>query len=232
MIHAITRKLEIDVMQATELEEAIELAHKHAMPAIVVHPDLALEADVVRARRQARCAIYTPIDWPKGETRGIRKLQNMSISALSQNGFEIFLSPTKSASEAKQEILTLTNFIRDQLPEAVEIRLVLGATIRDRATIAMYCDILSQIPAPDIIRTDCSTRVQQTKANPQANSELVDFIREHTARPIKLSGNINSVKALACCKVNRYGVSLKQAQSIIKELSQQPEKMNKLLNER
>ena len=229
MVHSVIRKLEIDVMQSTELDEAMELSHRYRMPAIVVHPDLATEANVARARKQAKCSIITPIDWPKGESYGMAKMQNMSVAALSQDGFEILVS-CDNESKVKQEITTLINFIREHLPEAVEIRLVLGALSRERDEIATICDVLKYVPAPDIVRTDHNLRVQQAKANPQANAELVEFIRTKTSRPIKLSGNISSVKALAGCEVDRYAVSLKQAQAIIKEMIQQPDRSQKLLS--
>jgi len=54
-MHPIVRKLEIDVMQSTELNEAMDIAHKYGLPAIVVHPDIAVvcysDADRLAKRR-------------------------------------------------------------------------------------------------------------------------------------------------------------------------------------
>jgi len=232
-MHPIVRKLEIDVMQSTELNEAMDIAHKYGLPAIVVHPDIAVEASLARARKQARCAILTPIDWPKGERDGMAKMQNMSVSALSTDGFEILLSAHEKEDNIVREAVELVRFIRNHLPEAVEIRLVLGTINRDREIIGRMCEAMSRIPSPNYIRTDHNLRVQQVKANASAHADIVSYIRERTTKPLKLSGNFNTAKSLACCKVDRYAVSLKQAQAIIQELKQ-PEKeklLRKLLDQ-
>jgi len=141
------------------------------------------------------------------------KMQNMSVSALSTDGFEILLSAHDKEDNIVREAVELVQFIRNHLPEAVEIRLVLGTINRDRETIGRMCEAMSRIPSPNYIRTDHNLRVQQVKANASAHADIVSFIRERT--------------------VDRYAVSLKQAQAIIQELKQ-PEKeklLRKLLDQ-
>jgi len=229
MLNAITRKLEIDVMQGTELREAVELAVTTQMPAIVVHPELAAEANVYRGIRQGRFKILTAVDWPKGDRYAMDKLRDMPIDALSRDGFEILISDMKNPSEIKAELLTCFEFIRNHLPEVTEIRIVLGAFMRKIEFIARACSELKHVPAPDMIRTDHHLRVQQSVANIQAHNDLIVLIREHTRRPIKISGNINSVKIITSCNANRFAVSLKQASGIVKEVRENPDKIRKLL---
>lgn len=230
MLYAIARKLEIDVMQGTELREAVELAVRNKIPAIVVHPDLAREANVYRGIRQGTFRIITAVDWPKGDKYAMDKLHDLPIDALSRDGFEILVSKRTRPSEIKSELLNCIQFIRQHLAEVIEIRIVLGAFMRDFDFVKMVCDELKHVPAPDMIRTDHHLRIQQSVANTQTHNDLITAIRQYTRRPIKVSGNINSAKVVIACKADRFAVSLKQASSIIKEVKDNPEKIRKLLS--
>ena len=213
-----TTKLEIDVMQMSELSEAIDLSIQYHMPALVVHPDLAAEANLGRGMRQGRFKIIVPVDWPKGDKFGMAKMQGMRIEALSQDGFEIIVSNKKNASDIKNELLAIDKFIRNQLPPHIEIRVVLETFTRELDEIARICDVLREVPAPSYVRVDHHIRIQQAKANAKKHKDLVDFVREHTAIPIKLSGNLNTLKIVQSCDPARYAVGLKEAKSIIKEV--------------
>lgn len=270
MLNYIGPKLEMDVIQASELNEAMELAYVHKMSAIVIHPDLVADAIMQRFRRQATYHIITTVDWPKGEKFGVTKLHNMSVRALSCDGFEIMLC-TRPPGESKREMLELTEFIRRHLPQVQNIRFVLGCLskeqeivknlrdiqardiqaskvdvsaqevherqAKDDATahaeaqkdIRALCRAIHEIPAPNLLRTDINLRAQQAKANITAHIEMLALIKECVNRPVKVCGNINSAKTVMSCKADRYGVSLKQAQGIIKELRENPKKVEKLL---
>ena len=221
-------KLEIDIMQANELAEAMEFACVYRTQAVVVHPDLAAEAAIQRTRRQARCKIITPVDWPKGEKFGVSKMHTMPLAALSQDGFEIMLSP-RDINKLKAELLELSNFVREHLLNATEIRFVLGALTYDQKDVLKLCEALKSIPAPTLLRTDTNLRIQQIKANATSHSEMIESIKHIISRPLKLSGNISTVKMLTSCKAERYAVSLKQAQAIVKEIRDNPEKVEKLI---
>jgi hypothetical protein len=227
MLYYITQKLELDIMQASELNEAMELAHIYKMGAIVVHPDLIADASMQRVRRQAVYKILTTVDWPKGDKTGITKFHSMSLHALSCDGFEIALG-TKSQGETKAETLAITDFIRKHLPRVQEIRFVLGCLLKEQADINNLCSAIREIPAPSLLRTDINLRCAQAKANISAHNVSLAAIQAIINRPIKLCGNINSAKIIASCKASRYGVSLKQAQTIIKEMKENPDKITKL----
>lgn len=229
MTTAISTKLEIDVMQATEIREAVELAVVHQMPAMVVHPDLVPETVVLRAVRQGRFNIIVPIDWPKGERNAMAKLQHINVDALSQDGFEILVSHKDSASATQAELKMLSEFIRVHLREVVEVRFVLGTIARDWDSIKRIVSVLKDVPAPAMLRTDCHLRTQQSKASPQVHNKLIHDIRELYNVPIKVSGNINSIRAVLTTRADRFAVSLKQAKTIIAEVKENPEKVRKLL---
>ena len=227
MLYYISQKLELDVMQASELSEAMELAHVYRMGAVVVHPDLVADAALQRIKRQGKFLILTTVDWPKGDRGGVSKFQTMSIHALSCDGFEIALG-VKTQGETKAESLAITNFMRTHLPRAREIRFVLGCLSREQADIDNLCMALREVPAPDLLRTDINLRCAQAKANITAHNASLTAIQACINRPIKLCGNINSAKTIASCKAHRYGVSLKQAQTIIKEIRENPDKITKI----
>lgn len=227
MLYYISQKLELDIMQASELGEAMELAHVYKMGAIVVHPDLVADASMQRVKRQASYKILTTVDWPKGDKTGVSKFHTMSIHSLSCDGFEIALG-TKSPGETKAETLAITAFIRQHLPRVQEIRFVLGCLSREQSDINNLCMAIKEIPAPNLLRTDINLRCAQAKANISAHNVSLAAIQACINRPIKLCGNINSAKIIASCKAHRYGVSLKQAQTIIKELRDNPLKIEKI----
>lgn len=221
-------RLEIDVMQANELGDAIELAHVHKMQAVVVHQDLVNDAILQRVRRQACCKIIVPVNWPKGDKYGVRKLHNMPVAALAQDGFEVMLCP-RSPVDQVAEMREITQFIRSTLNPLAEVRFVVGALTYDCKTMLDICEAMRDVPAPNFIRTDINLRVQQAKANSTAHAETLAAIKTAITRPIKLSGNVGAVKTLVTCKADRYAVSLKQAQAIVKEINENSEKTQRLL---
>ena len=226
MLH-LMHQLEIDITQSNEVGEAIELAHIYRMPAVVVHPELVDAATIQRFRRQATCKIIVPVDWPKGDKTGISKLYNMSLTALACDGVEILFN-SRDVTALTIEMKTLINFIRTQLPEIIEIRFVFGALTHDTKWLTAMCEAAKNVPAPNFIRTDIATKAPQVKANATVHADTITLMKSIVNRPIKLSGNIGSTKMLAQCKANRYAVSLKQAQMIVKEIKENPKKVEKL----
>lgn len=225
MLH-LMHQLEIDITQSNEVGEALELAHIYRMPAVVVHPDLVDAATIQRFRRQAACKIIVPVDWPKGDKTGISKLYNMSLTALACDGVEILFN--RNVSGLTAEMKTLIDFIRVQLPEIMEIRFVFGAITHDANWLTAMCEAVKGVPAPNFIRTDIATKAPQVTANATVHAETIALMKNIINRPIKLSGNIGSTKMLAQCKADRYAVSLKQAQIIIREIKENPKKVEKL----
>lgn len=222
MLH-VTTKLELDVMMASEILPAFELAVRHCLPAVVVHPQLVAQASLARLSKRGRFKIITTVDWPKGELYGIDKFRNINTGALDADGFEIFLTGGRTKNEMKNEIRDLTTFIRQRLSQTVEVRFVLGALEREVEECLDMCRGLDGSPIPSFIRTDLHTKGQISKFSPKAHNDLIERMQEITATPIKISGNIDNVKFITQSKAQRYAVSVTQLEKVIKELTSKPE---------
>ena len=225
------KNLEIDVMQANELEEASQITSKYKLPAMVIHPDLSSEAYIIRAQLKSNYKLITPVDWPRGVNNGILKMRGLSTDALEVEGFEILLTGYASIAESKKEIEQLTEFIRTHLSEIHEIRLVLGTTIRSIEEITNMCEAIKLVRKPSMIRNDTNLKLQVNKANSDIHIKTIEFINNIIKAPIKIAGNINNFKSvIQCRKANRFSVNLLQAKSIIKEYKSQPaDELRKLL---
>lgn len=216
-------RLEIDVMQANELAEASELAVKHKIPALVVHQSLASDALIYRGKVNGKFKIITPVDWQHRDAYGLMKLRGLPVDALETDGFEILLTPNKSLHETKNEANVLTKFIHGNISPMSEIRFVLGVHNRNTdqdnyESIYTMCDALLSVPMPNYIRTDHQLKLQVSKANTTTHNQLIAAIRSRIAAPIKLSGNITSVKCInGSPNAARFAVSVLQTKSIIKE---------------
>jgi hypothetical protein len=229
---SVFHRLEIDVMQANELGESVELAIKYQIPAIVVHPGLASDALRARGRSGGRFKIITPVDWPKGDSYGSIKFRGLSTDAIEADGFEIYLTGGKTQGETQQEARQLTDFIKRQLSEMTEVRFVLGALSRDEPVVDTLINGLIGVRTPTLVRTDPQLKLQVSKANTDIHNALIKRIRSVVRIPVKVSGNIAGVRAVTGVPdAVRLAVSLLQAKAIIKEFNQQPGELKTLLDE-
>lgn len=231
MTGSVLNKLEIDVMQINELLDASELTSKYKLPAMVVHPNLASEAMAARMRVKGRYKIIVPIDWPKGENYGNIKFRGINKGALECDGFEIFLTPNKTENDIKNEAATLTEFVKTYLGDFVETRFVFGNLSKDKEEISRICKGLLSVRSPALIRSDISIKIQQNKANSDTHTEFLDTVTSAGLHcPMKLSGNMNNLRAIASApSVFRYAVSVAQAKVIVKEYTQQPSELREIL---
>lgn len=228
---SIYSKLELDVMQTNELEDAAQIAVKYKFPAMVVHPQIITDALFLRGRSQGRYKIITPVDWPKGENFGMVKLRGLSSDALDVDGFEILLTGDKSLVETRNEAKVLTDFIKNQLSELVEVRFVLGTSIRTLENITQVMEAFRDIRTPAFIRNDHHLKLQVSKANPETHNAFMDQMLGLFRAPVKLSGNMNTIRAITSCdRAHRFAVNINQARAIIKEVQQQPEELKSILD--
>jgi len=224
-------RLEIDVMQANELVDASELAAKHKFPALVVHQDLASEAQIIRGRIRGRYKLITPIDWPKGETYGQNKLRGLSTDALDNDGFEILLTGERTVTETRREAKDISEFVKTHIDQSLEVRFVLGTNLRTEENIRNMCIALQDVRMPAFVRNDTALKLQVSRANPDVHKANMGIITEYMRVPMKISGNINSVRAItSCTNAKRFAVNLLQAKGITKEFLQQPEELRALLD--
>lgn len=225
---SVLTKLEIDVLQFSELSEAASLAAKYNLPALVIHPGLATQGLIARGRVRGKYKIITPVDWPKGDNFG-KKMQGLSLDALDTDGFEVLLTPNMSTAETANETRSITDLIRRHLSELAEVRFVLGYQLND--DIDKLLEGLKRIPNPTMVRNDITLKTQVGKANPEIHNQTINHIRQYLRVPLKIAGNINNIKAMASCEgVAKFGVSLTQAKAIIKEFVNNPEPLKDILN--
>jgi hypothetical protein len=230
----IFNKLEIDVMQVGELEEASRLAYKYSLPSVVIHSGLIAEGYSARSRVKGRYKILIPVGWNKNSAFGIQKLYGLDIDSLEADGFEILLTPNKSTSETKKEVSEIVNFLRMKVSKTAEIRFVLGSNVGepDPSIDINLLDGIVGVPSPNYIRNDYKNKLQIGKANSDIHNEFISNVRQKTSLPIKISGNINDIKSVVACKgASRFAVSLLQMKAIVKEFNnQRPEILEDLLN--
>ena len=218
---AVINRLEIDIMQVNEITESLMLAYKHSMPSVVVHPSLSSDVIMARSRMGGKFKIITPVDWPRGETFGLSKFTNLSFDSIDADGFEIVLTPGKTKLETKNEALSISAFIKKHVGQSLEIRFVLNCTQRTDDEILSMCEALTEVSGSTMIRTDISTKLQQSKANSEIHTNHIRLIKSVVGNRIKLSGNITLKSINSCERTERYAVNLSQAKSIIKELANQ-----------
>ena len=233
MSGSVSTKLEIDVMQVNELLEASELMSQHTLPAMVIHPGLAPDAYAARMRVRGRYKVIIPIDWPKGENFSNLKFRGLSKQALEADGFEIMVTPGKTLLDTKNEINVLTEFIRNFLGEYVEVRFVIGNTIKTDEEIDVICNALLGMRNPTLLRSDTILKVQQNVISSESHHAFVTKLRGFgLPTPIKISGNMNNLKSVAPAPaVFRYAVNVTQAKNIIREISQQPSELKEILSD-
>ena len=93
------------------------------------------------------------------------------------------------------------------------------------------CKGLLGVRTPSIIRTDIQLKLQVSKANSDEHNKQIAIIKESIKAPIKLSGNIVSVKSIAASpQASKFAVSLTQARIIIKEFQLQPDQLREMLD--
>ncbi len=227
----IFNRLELDVMQANELKESVELAFKYKFPAIVVHPGLASDALRARGAVRGQFKIITPVDWPKGDNFGNIKFRGLSMDAIEADGFEIMLTGGKTEGDTRNEAKALTDFVKKQISEQTEVRFVLGTYMRDEENILALCRGLLHIRTPAVVRLDTQLKLQVSKGNTDEHNRFVAMVRSVVQVPVKVVGNVTGVRSVTGCpNAARYGVNLLQARTIIKEFQQQPGGLKDLLN--
>jgi hypothetical protein len=228
---AVFSKLEIDIMQAHEIMEAANLLVKYNLPAMVVHPNLSGDAMIARSKVGGRYKIITPVDWSKGDTFGDKKLRGLSIDSIETDGFEILLTAGVSETDTRNEARVLTEFIKHRIGELIEVRFVLGTTLRASDQIEVLCKGLLDIRTPSMIRTDVMTKTQTSKANTEEHNKAIKLVKSFINAPIKLSGNFNAMKSIAgCSEAARFAVSITQAKAIIKEFNNQSSMLSEVLS--
>jgi hypothetical protein len=161
----------------------------------------------------------------------MNKMRGLYTDNLESDGFEIMLTPDKLELETRNEAKVLTDFIKTRIAEDKEVRFVLGTVSRTEDNVLTMCRGLLTVRTPAYIRTDNNLKTQVSKANTDEHNRVMELVRSVIRVPMKVSGNLNNLKSVVSIpSASRYGVSLAQAKTIIKEFKSQPDRLNELLN--
>jgi hypothetical protein len=189
----------------------------HSMAAIVVTPDLVTQANVQRSIRQGKFKIYVSVDLPRGELYNHEKFRGVPTEALQADGYEILLTPRQSEHEVFTEARYLTDFIRNYVTGA-ETRFIMdaGQSGRGGQYVTNVLTACKKIPMPALVRTTHLTRIPPSTSTIEVFTKHLAEYRSICAVPIKISGNIDR-SIYEKVNAHRFGVSLQQAQLLIKE---------------
>lgn len=228
MINAITTKIELDVFSASDVIRACQLAVKHKIPCLVVHPELVEQVQFERIKCGGDFKIIAPVDWPKGDVRGSLKLRGVNKASLSSDGFEILLSHGISVNESKSEVKALLGFVEQYVSRFFDVRFVLKS-INEDSSFVNVCSAIADVGSSVIVRSDCRIKAQSSKANFKAHSGIVKKISSVCPYRIKLSGNVDLKLIEQCISNNlsiyRFAMSVQQFDSFISSIQSQDNKL-------
>lgn len=234
MLNAITTKIEPDVAAASDLDKTCQLAVIHSLPAIVIPAQMLPQALAERIKRRGHFKIIVTIDFPRGEVYGINKMRGLTREAVGADGYEILLTPGKNENENRNEARVLTDLIRTHISDFAEVRFVAHGLTRPEAEAVQMAKVMKDIQAPALFRTDTHHKMQVTKANHKTHTALATKIRAVSNLPIKISGNIDSIRMIAGCLGGlsgaiKFATSFQQLEQIIKDIQKQPDELKDLL---
>jgi len=212
----VLNKLEIDVTQLNELVDAVNLAVRYNIPALIINQSLIGEAFLLRIARNGKFKIISPVDWSKGDNYGLLKLRGMTFAALSSDGFEILLTPNKSPEETEAEASALIECFKHTVSRTCEVRFVLHVLQNEVPSMLMYNTLLN-IRRPSMVRTDIKTKTPMGKHGTLIHNEIIRKLKSMGNLPIKSSGNFTSWRSILECNADRIAVSLTQLETIIKD---------------
>lgn len=172
--------------------------------------------------------MITPVDWPKGEQYGTAKFRGLTTDALEADGFEFMINVTRPEHDIVKELKSLTDFVRNSLSLTAEIRIVVAGTYSQEDILKLGRSVL-KVPIPTCIRNDISLKTQVSKANTETHQAFIHSLKETVAAPIKISGNIGSIRSTMGIGAFRFAVNLAQAKAIIKEFNNQPKQVIEML---
>lgn len=217
---SISVKMEVNLLRSkTASGDHINLARwviKNRVPAIVVDP-LYVEASLVeRVKHRGQYKIICSVDFESGKHYGLEKMRPLPKAIMTADGFDILLTGNRTDKEHLNELRILSEFIHENIHKSKEIRWTLGLRTREQTAIALALPHFKKWPAT-FIRTDHNVLPAKQANEYERHVRDVEFIREYTGLPIKVSGNVDYETYLKLKdSVKRFDVTFNQAKSIIK----------------
>ena len=153
-------KMEIDVSNLKQLDEACDIASEYSCPAIVVPPTIVTPAVIKRGILRGKWKIVTLVDHPKGKQYRDQKFRGMPSDSLQADGYEVLLTEGNK-NEVHREVQWLSNFFDQYFAPITELRFTIGIGLdnRDGDFIESICEAASKIPSPSFIRNTHLTKL-------------------------------------------------------------------------
>lgn len=213
-------KLEVNIRKGpnviNDMVSAGQFMVKNQIPTLVTDPTFLDQMIIERARNQGHYKIITIVDYDNGRKYAIDKIKHLPKSIFAGDGLEFALTPNLSEKESLNEMKALSEFTKS-IDQLQEIRWSLG--LRSRSTSILNGVMLALKFSPaTLVRTDFD--VTHINANIMQHNEDIQYIKQFTATPIKVSGNVDYLMTLNLPAI-RFDVSLEQAKKIIRDAQTQ-----------
>lgn len=230
MNYTITSKLELNLNDLTvPLPFAANLASRHRMAAIVAYdPSVVIPLTQLRMSSNARWKIILALDFPHGHRYVLEKFKQLpkEFNMLSVDGFDVLISSRTSNGtppneiETRNEIQIIKNFVHS-FNKQIEVRFSVDALSKPREKVEPALKAFKTIP-PAFIRLDHNLEMPSTKANLETIKKALELVQQHTPTLIKVGTNVDLDMMNELKEVQRFDVTVKQAQSIIHRLTNEP----------
>jgi len=213
----ITTLMELDVQKGNQRDviDSGMFAVKNRCPAIVTVPELIAPMLADKSMRNGQYVVIAAIDMPGGKLFALDKWRDIGTDVLAADGFEVMLSKNRTPAEYRNEIRTITEFIRGQVNPLAELRFVLQVNDRSDVELTEIAKGLASFP-PTYVRTDYRLSIPGGSLD---HKGIVERIRKHVAVSVKVSGNIDYETILELKNVpgiKRFAVSVAQATEALK----------------
>lgn len=218
----ITSRLEINALGLNvNIPDLIKTASSARVAAVVVSvPEFVPQILAYRMTTNSTFKVILAVDFDsRGNNFTIAKFNNLHPGWQEAEGYEIVLSPRTNAMEIKNEIQSLSNFLR-QINPVCEVRFVINMLTFDGGVVHNMIQFLGKQvdPRPTFIRVDQNLTMPVREAV-EYGPKCHEIIRRTNPIPLKASTNIDleSIRALRSTYA-RFDVDLNAAKKIIHQL--------------
>jgi hypothetical protein len=215
----ITSHLEINMLKPDVDHNAVtNFAVKYRCPAVVIAPEFTPMMLTDRSTKGGQFKLIAAIDFPDGKNFATDKLKTINPMTLRVEGIDILLTSKKTQIETSNEVKAIGELMRRVNP-LIELRYVFGYYTRTKEEIDNFTKSCDKYP-PHMIRIDQHLVIPNVGAKEHAIA--IERIRSMTARPLKVSGNIDATMIDELLKIDNrlvFDVTLQQALHITGELA-------------
>jgi len=215
----VTRRFEINVLTPdTDFRTVSTFAIKHRVPAVVIAPEFAPMVLTDRSAKNGQYQVIAAIDFPDGKNFCLAKFNTMNVMSLEVDGMDLLLTRGKTEIESRNEAKAIREFLRGSVNPTLDIRYVYGYYTRKWPEVENLIKATEAYP-PNSIRLD--QHLELPNIDVDDHVEAVKKIKEHTPKPIKVSGNVDLETIERLVEIDnriKFDVTIKQAMSIIKQL--------------